>query len=198
MAGPTSTCAPASAPALLHARFGTAVRGSAVRGDSSRPLLLAPAAAGAGVQAARRARLQPRWRTRRPLLRPHLRVVRAPSAACAACSSVRLRLLALTAACRLPQLVTSRCRCATSARLAGWQVRRRVRSHGCAVGAVLRRTTRALHALLHAGAVWTVSSCKSGHGVDSLRDDSNDTYWQCVLLSRRKPSALRRAVAVSA
>ena len=27
-------------------------------------------------------------------------------------------------------------------------------------------------------AVWSLSSCKPGFGVDQLRDDSNETYWQ--------------------
>ncbi|XP_069129656.1 anaphase-promoting complex subunit 10-like [Argopecten irradians] len=27
-------------------------------------------------------------------------------------------------------------------------------------------------------AVWSLSSCKPGFGVDQLRDDSSDTYWQ--------------------
>ncbi|XP_064608993.1 anaphase-promoting complex subunit 10-like [Liolophura sinensis] len=27
-------------------------------------------------------------------------------------------------------------------------------------------------------AVWSLSSCKPGFGVEQLRDDSNDTYWQ--------------------
>jgi anaphase-promoting complex subunit 10 len=27
-------------------------------------------------------------------------------------------------------------------------------------------------------AAWSVSSCKPGNGVSSLRDDSLDTYWQ--------------------
>ncbi|KAK7500533.1 hypothetical protein BaRGS_00008108 [Batillaria attramentaria] len=27
-------------------------------------------------------------------------------------------------------------------------------------------------------AVWSLSSCKPGFGVDQLRDESNDTYWQ--------------------
>ena len=27
-------------------------------------------------------------------------------------------------------------------------------------------------------AVWSVSSCKAGFGVDKLRDDCTDTYWQ--------------------
>uniref|UniRef100_A0A453A0D0 DOC domain-containing protein n=1 Tax=Aegilops tauschii subsp. strangulata TaxID=200361 RepID=A0A453A0D0_AEGTS len=27
-------------------------------------------------------------------------------------------------------------------------------------------------------AAWSVSSCKPGNGVASLRDDSLDTYWQ--------------------
>ena len=29
-------------------------------------------------------------------------------------------------------------------------------------------------------AAWSVSSCKPGNGVASLRDDSLDTYWQSV------------------
>lgn len=28
--------------------------------------------------------------------------------------------------------------------------------------------------------VWTVTSAKPGNGVDMLRDNSNDTFWQCV------------------
>ncbi|KAK4013469.1 Anaphase-promoting complex subunit 10 [Daphnia magna] len=27
-------------------------------------------------------------------------------------------------------------------------------------------------------AVWSLSSCKAGFGIDQLRDDSTDTYWQ--------------------
>lgn len=30
-------------------------------------------------------------------------------------------------------------------------------------------------------AAWSVSSCKPGNGVTSLRDDNLDTYWQYVL-----------------
>lgn len=30
-------------------------------------------------------------------------------------------------------------------------------------------------------AAWSVSSCKPGNGVASLRDDNLDTYWQFVL-----------------
>lgn len=30
-------------------------------------------------------------------------------------------------------------------------------------------------------AAWSVSSCKPGNGVASLRDDNLDTYWQLVL-----------------
>ena len=29
-------------------------------------------------------------------------------------------------------------------------------------------------------AAWSVSSCKPGNGVSSLRDDNYETYWQCV------------------
>lgn len=32
-------------------------------------------------------------------------------------------------------------------------------------------------------AVWSVSSCKPGNGVASLRDDNLDTYWQLLLYS---------------
>lgn len=31
-------------------------------------------------------------------------------------------------------------------------------------------------------AAWSVSSCKPGNGVASLRDDNLDTYWQLVLI----------------
>lgn len=31
-------------------------------------------------------------------------------------------------------------------------------------------------------AAWSVSSCKSGNGVQYLCDDNLDTYWQFVLL----------------
>lgn len=30
-------------------------------------------------------------------------------------------------------------------------------------------------------AAWSVSSCKPGNGVASLRDDNLDTFWQLVL-----------------
>ncbi|PQP97384.1 anaphase-promoting complex subunit 10 [Prunus yedoensis var. nudiflora] len=30
-------------------------------------------------------------------------------------------------------------------------------------------------------AAWSVSSCKAGNGVSSLRDDNLDTYWQSLL-----------------
>ncbi|KAI4985811.1 hypothetical protein ZWY2020_018441 [Hordeum vulgare] len=33
-------------------------------------------------------------------------------------------------------------------------------------------------------AAWSVSSCKPGNGVASLRDDSLDTYWQLKRSSR--------------
>lgn len=32
-------------------------------------------------------------------------------------------------------------------------------------------------------AAWSVSSCKSGNGVSSLRDDNYETYWQYVHIS---------------
>lgn len=31
-------------------------------------------------------------------------------------------------------------------------------------------------------AAWSVSSCKAGNGIASLRDDNLDTYWQLVNL----------------
>jgi len=31
-------------------------------------------------------------------------------------------------------------------------------------------------------AAWSVSSCKTGNGVSSLRDDNLETYWQYLLL----------------
>lgn len=32
-------------------------------------------------------------------------------------------------------------------------------------------------------AAWSVSSAKTGHGLELLRDNDLDTYWQCVLRS---------------
>jgi hypothetical protein len=32
-------------------------------------------------------------------------------------------------------------------------------------------------------AAWSVSSCKTGNGVSSLRDDNLETYWQLLTLS---------------
>ena len=32
-------------------------------------------------------------------------------------------------------------------------------------------------------AAWSVSSCKPGNGVSSLRDDNLDSYWQSLSLS---------------
>lgn len=29
-------------------------------------------------------------------------------------------------------------------------------------------------------AVWSLSTAKPGNGVEQLRDDNSDTYWQCV------------------
>jgi anaphase-promoting complex subunit 10 len=37
-------------------------------------------------------------------------------------------------------------------------------------------------------AAWSVSSCKPGNGVASLRDDSLDTYWQSVPYPTYSPS----------
>tara|TARA_B100000795_G_C22775146_1_gene429687 strand:- start:1474 stop:1692 length:219 start_codon:yes stop_codon:yes gene_type:complete len=31
-------------------------------------------------------------------------------------------------------------------------------------------------------AVWSLSTAKPGNGVEQLRDDNSDTYWQCVPL----------------
>ena len=30
-------------------------------------------------------------------------------------------------------------------------------------------------------AVWSLSTAKPGNGVEQLRDDNSDTYWQCAL-----------------
>jgi len=29
-------------------------------------------------------------------------------------------------------------------------------------------------------AVWSLSTAKPGNGVEQLRDDNSDTYWQCA------------------
>ena len=35
-------------------------------------------------------------------------------------------------------------------------------------------------------AVWSLSTAKPGNGVEQLRDDNTDTYWQCVCLAVKK------------
>jgi len=37
-------------------------------------------------------------------------------------------------------------------------------------------------------AAWSVSSCKAGNGITSLRDDNLDTYWQLVNLYKYSSS----------
>lgn len=42
-------------------------------------------------------------------------------------------------------------------------------------------------------AVWSLSSAKPGNGVDQLRDDSTDTYWQsgwCTILGLSQQRSL--------
>lgn len=47
-------------------------------------------------------------------------------------------------------------------------------------------------------AAWSVSSCKPGNGVSSLRDDNLETYWQSVTLSlSRSLSHLRMHLFIS-
>jgi len=44
--------------------------------------------------------------------------------------------------------------------------------------------------------VWSVTSAKGGHGVESLRDDGTETYWQCAPLAQtpqRSPEPLATA-----
>ena len=40
-------------------------------------------------------------------------------------------------------------------------------------------------------AAWSVSSCKPGNGVSSLRDENLDSYWQSLSLSLSKQSTFR-------
>lgn len=41
-------------------------------------------------------------------------------------------------------------------------------------------------------AVWSLSTAKPGNGVEQLRDDNTDTYWQCVSLRASRPRARSR------
>lgn len=44
--------------------------------------------------------------------------------------------------------------------------------------------------------MWSVTSAKGGHGVESLRDDGTETYWQCAPLAQtpqRSPEPLATA-----
>ena len=40
-------------------------------------------------------------------------------------------------------------------------------------------------------AVWSLSTAKPGNGVEQLRDDNSDTYWQCAH-THNAPHALHR------
>jgi hypothetical protein len=41
-------------------------------------------------------------------------------------------------------------------------------------------------------AVWSLSTAKPGNGVEQLRDDNTDTYWQCARAAAAALPAPRR------